>query len=150
MEVPVEVCSRQSQPLARTAASEFVLNEPEIGRPGLRSVPELLRLVPGLVIAQGVPGACGLSGRLGEYGCSGMLVPTDGRRLDNTLLHRESWQAIDLPVEIIERIEVVRGPGGEAAPRSATSRGRVSSSTPICSTRSDGPASRPGGDSICA
>lgn len=112
MEVPVEVSSRQSQPLARTAAAVFVLNEPEIRRSGLRSVPELLRLVPGLVIAQDVPGAYGFSSRLGEYGFSGMLVLIDGQRLYNTLLRREYWQAIDLPVEIIERIEVVRGPGG--------------------------------------
>ncbi|MCU0864599.1 MAG: TonB-dependent receptor [Planctomycetes bacterium] len=112
MEVPVEVSSRQSQSLARTAAAVFVLNEPEIRRSGLRSVPELLRLVPGLIIAQDVPGAYGFSSRLGEYGFSGMLVLIDGQRLYNTLLRREYWQAIDLPVEIIERIEVVRGPGG--------------------------------------
>ena len=104
--------SRQSQPLAGTAASVFVLNEPEIRRSGLRSVPELLRLVPGLIIAQDVPGAYGFSSRLGEYGFSGMLVLIDGQRLYTTLLRREYWQAIDLPVEIIERIEVVRGPGG--------------------------------------
>jgi iron complex outermembrane recepter protein len=112
MDVPVEVSSRQSQPLAGTAASVFVLNEPEIRRSGLRSVPELLRLVPGLIIAQDVPGAYGFSSRLGEYGFSGMLVLLDGQRLYNTLLRREYWQAIDLPVAIIERIEVVRGPGG--------------------------------------
>lgn len=112
MEVPVEVGSRQSQPLAATAAAVFVLNEPEIRRSGLRSVPELLRLVPGLVIAQDVPGAYGFSSRLGEYGFAGMLVLIDGQRLYTTLLRREYWQAIDLPVEVIERIEVVRGPGG--------------------------------------
>lgn len=112
MEVPVEVGSRQSQSLAATAGAVFVLNEPEIRRSGLRSVPELLRLVPGLVIAQDVPGAYGFSSRLGEYGFSGMLVLIDGQRLYTTLLRREYWQAIDLPVEVIERIEVVRGPGG--------------------------------------
>lgn len=112
MEVPVEVGSRQSQSLAATAGAVFVLNEPEIRRSGLRSVPELLRLVPGLVIAQDVPGAYGFSSRLGEYGFSGMLVLIDGQRLYTTLLRREYWQAIDLPIEVIERIEVVRGPGG--------------------------------------
>ena len=112
MEVPVEVGSRQSQSLAKTAASVFVLNEPEIRRSGMRSVPELLRLVPGLIIAQDVPGAYGFSSRLGEYGFAGMLVLIDGQRLYTTLLRREYWQAIDLPIEIIERIEVVRGPGG--------------------------------------
>ena len=112
MDVPVEVGSRQTQSLAKTAASVFVLNEPEIRRSGLRSVPELLRLVPGLIIAQDVPGAYGFSSRLGEYGFAGMLVLIDGQRLYATLLRREYWQAIDLPIEIIERIEVVRGPGG--------------------------------------
>lgn len=112
MEVPVEVASRQSQSLAKTAASVFVLNEQDIRRSGMRSVPELLRLVPGLIIAQDVPGAYGFSSRLGEYEFAGMLVLIDGQRLYATLLRREYWQAVDLPVEIIERIEVVRGPGG--------------------------------------
>jgi len=112
MEVPVEVASRQSQSLAKTAASVFVLNEPEIRKSGMRSVPELLRLVPGLIIAQDVPGAYGFSSRLGEYEFAGMLVLIDGQRLYATLLRREYWQAVDLPIEIIERIEVIRGPGG--------------------------------------
>ena len=112
MEVPVEVGSRQAQSLGRTAASVFVLNEPEIRRSGLRSVPELLRLVPGLIIATDVPGAYAFTSRLGEWNFAGMLVLIDGQRLYNTLLEREYWQAVDLPVEIIERIEVVRGPGG--------------------------------------
>ncbi len=112
MEVPVEVASRQSQSLAKTAASVFVLNEPEIRASGLRSVGELLRLVPGLLIAQDVPGAYGFSSRLGEYEFAGMLVLIDGQRLYTTLLRREYFQAIDLPVDVIERIEVVKGPGG--------------------------------------
>lgn len=112
MDVPVEVGARHAAPLQDTAASVFVLNEPEIRRSGLRSVGELLRLVPGLIIAQDVPGAYGFSSRLGEYEFSGMLVLIDGQRLYTTLLRREYFQAIDLPVGAIQRIEVVRGPGG--------------------------------------
>jgi iron complex outermembrane recepter protein len=112
MEVPVEVGARHQESLASTAASVFVLNEPEIRRSGMRSVPDLLRLVPGLIIAQDVPGAFGFSSRLGEHNFPGMLVLLDGERLYTTLLRREYWQAIDLPIENIERIEVVRGPGG--------------------------------------
>jgi iron complex outermembrane receptor protein len=112
MEVPVEVGARQSQSLAHTAASVFVLNEPEIRRSGMRSVGELLRLVPGLVIAQDVPGAYGFSSRLGEYEFAGMLVLIDGQRLYTTLLRREYFQAVDLPLDVVQRIEVVRGPGG--------------------------------------
>ncbi|MBL8733979.1 MAG: TonB-dependent receptor [Planctomycetes bacterium] len=112
MELPVDVANHHTESLASSAASVFVLTAPEIRRSGMRSVPELLRLVPGLVIAQDVPGAYGFSSRLGELEFSGMLVLLDGQRLYTTLLRREYWQAIDLPVEIIERIEVVKGPGG--------------------------------------
>lgn len=112
MAVPVEVAARGQETLSTTAASVFVLTEAEIRRSGMRSVPDLLRLVPGLLIAQDVPGAFGFSSRLGEYSFPGMLVLLDGERLYLTLLRREYWQAIDLPIENIERIEVVRGPGG--------------------------------------
>ncbi|MBM4062331.1 MAG: TonB-dependent receptor [Planctomycetes bacterium] len=112
MAVPVEVGARHQESLASTAASVYVLSEPEIRRSGMRSVPDLLRLVPGLIIAQDVPGAFGFSSRLGEHSFAGMLVLLDGERLYTTLLRREYWQAIDLPIENIERIEVVRGPGG--------------------------------------
>lgn len=112
MDVPVEVGGRRAESLAESAASVFVLNEPEIRRSGLRSVGELLRLVPGLIISQDVPGAYGFSSRLGEYEFSGMLVLIDGQRLYTTLRRREYFQAIDLQTDVIERIEVVRGPGG--------------------------------------
>lgn len=112
MAVPVEVGARQTESLATTAASVYVLDEHAIRRSGLRSVGELLRLVPGLVIAQDVPGAYGFSSRLGEYEFAGMLVLIDGQRLYPTLLRREYFQAIDLQAGVIERIEVVRGPGG--------------------------------------
>ncbi|MBL8725562.1 MAG: TonB-dependent receptor [Planctomycetes bacterium] len=112
MAVPVEVAARGQETMSTSAASVFVLTAAEIRRSGMRSVPDLLRLVPGLLIAQDVPGAFGFSSRLGEYSFPGMLVLLDGERLYLTLLRREYWQAIDLPIENIERIEVVRGPGG--------------------------------------
>lgn len=112
MQVPVEVSGRRSEALGSSAAAVFVLTEVDIRRSGMRSVPDLLRLVPGLVIAQDVPGAFGFGSRLGEYEYAGMLVLLDGQRLYNTLLRREFFQAIDLPIDSIARIEVVRGPGG--------------------------------------
>ncbi|MBK8097345.1 MAG: TonB-dependent receptor [Planctomycetes bacterium] len=110
--VECEVGGRNHEALQQAAASVFVLTAEQIRRSGLRAVPELLRLVPGLLIAQDVPGAYGFSSRVGEFRFAGMLVLLDGQRLYPTLLRREYWQAIDLPVENIERIEVVRGPGG--------------------------------------
>lgn len=111
LQVPVEV-TRQGEPLATTPAAVYVLDETAIRRSGMRSVGELLRLVPGLIIAQDVPGAYGFSSRLGEYEFAGMLVLIDGQRLYPTLLRREYFQAIDLPLAVVQRIEVVAGPGG--------------------------------------
>jgi iron complex outermembrane receptor protein len=112
LQLPVEVAARQGESLATTAAAVYVLDETTIRRSGMRSVGELLRLVPGLIIAQDVPGAYGFSSRIGEYEFAGMLVLIDGQRLYPTLVGREYFQAIDLPVEVIQRIEVLAGPGG--------------------------------------
>lgn len=112
MQVEVEVGSRQDESWFGAASSIYVVTADQIRRSGLRALPEVLRLVPGMLIAEDVSGAYSFSSRLGEVQFAGMLVLVDGQRLFPTLLRREYWQVVDLPLENVERIEVVRGPGG--------------------------------------
>lgn len=102
----------QNQKLFDIPAALTVITNEEIRRSGLRTLPEILRLVPGLHVARmdanrWAIGARGFSGRLNYY----QLVQIDGRNVYNTILGGTYWIIPDLVQEDIDRIEVLRGPG---------------------------------------
>lgn len=105
--------SRRAQPLSQTAASVFVVSQEDIRRSGANSIPEVLRMVPGLHVARidsqkySITSR-GYSGRFADD----LLVLIDGRTVYSPLVAGVFWEVQDLPLEDIERIEVIRGPGG--------------------------------------
>jgi iron complex outermembrane recepter protein len=116
-DVSIEVTSvgKRTQDLADTAAAIHVLTSEDIRRSGLKTLPEVLRLVPGLHVARVNGGSWAISshGFNGQYN-GNMLVLIDGRSLYTTLFAGVFWDVQDIPLEDIERIEVVLGPGGPA------------------------------------
>ncbi len=112
MSVEVSSVSRKEQRLADTSAAVFVVSRDDIRRSGMRTVADVLRLVPGLHVAQidGNKWAVSARGMNGRY-ASKLLVMIDGRSIYTPFHAGVSWDAIDVPVHVIERIEVVRGPG---------------------------------------
>jgi iron complex outermembrane receptor protein len=112
LDIQVTTVSKKEQKLARTAAAVFVLGAEEIRRSGALTLPDLLRLVPGIQVAQIDANAWGIAirGFNGRYS-NKVLVLVDGRAVYNTTFSGVYWDQIDLPVEDIERIEVIRGPG---------------------------------------
>jgi iron complex outermembrane receptor protein len=104
--------SRKSQQLRDVAAAVFVLSREDIARSGATSIPDVLRLVPGVQVAQLGNGrwaisARGFSGRFANK----LQVLMDGRSLYSPLFAGVLWETEDTLLDDIERIEVIRGPG---------------------------------------
>jgi iron complex outermembrane receptor protein len=104
--------SRRAEPLADATSAVFVITRDDIERHGIRSIPDALRLAPGLSVAQidankWAIGSRGLSGRYANK----LLVLMDGRLLYTPAFSGVFWDVQSTLIEEIERIEVIRGPG---------------------------------------
>jgi len=113
MNVQVTSASDKEQKLSRVAAAIFVITEEDIRRSGALNIPDLLRMVPGLDVAQmnGSTWAISARGFNGEYS-NKLLVLVDGRVVYTPTFAGVFWDAQDMPLEMVKRIEVIRGPGG--------------------------------------
>ncbi len=110
--VRVSSASKKEQMLFQAPTAIYVITQEEIRRSGLTSVPELLRLVPGMDVAhvdasKWAITARGFNGRFANK----MLVLVDGRTVYSPLFAGVYWDLQDLLLPDIERIEVIRGPG---------------------------------------
>lgn len=104
--------SRKEQRVADMAAAAFVISSEEIRRSGAQSIPEALRLVPGLNVAQISRNRWAVSSRgFNERFSSKLLVQVDGRSIYSPLFSGVLWETQDTVMQDIERIEVIRGPG---------------------------------------
>lgn len=111
----VEVVTKSKSPeqVWKTAAAIFVITQEDIRRSGATSIPEALRLAPGVEVARisGDKWSIGIRG-FGSRLARSVLVLMDGRSLYTPLLAGTYWEVQDTVMEDIERIEVIRGPGG--------------------------------------
>jgi len=113
MNIKVISVSRKEQTLSRTASAIFVIESEDIRRSGATNIPDLLRMVPGLDVAQITANSWAISARgLNERFSNELLVLVDGRNVYTPTFGGVDWDTLDLPLEDIERIEVIRGPGG--------------------------------------
>lgn len=104
--------SRHEEKVSRTAAAVFVLSQDDIKRSGATSVPDALRLVPGLDVAQINANSWAITARgFNDRSANKMLVLMDGRTLYHPVFSGTLWQTKDTLLEDVERIEVIRGPG---------------------------------------
>ncbi len=113
MNIEVTSVSRKSQKVSDTAAAVFVITQDDIRRSGATSIPEVLRMVPGLDVARvnGSTWAISARGSNGQY-ANKLLVMIDGRSVYSPLFSGVYWDAQDTLLEDVDRIEVIRGPGG--------------------------------------
>lgn len=112
MNIEVSSVSRKEQKLNQTAAAVYVVTQEDIRRSGANSIPEALRMVPGLQVAQidGSKWAISARGFAGRF-ANKMLVLIDGRSVYNMLYSGVFWEQNDIVLEDVDRIEVIRGPG---------------------------------------
>src|ERR1022692_639795 len=103
---------RKAQELSKAPAAVFVLTAEDIRRSGATSIPEALQWVPGLTVSRLDGRSWSVSARGGSrLFANQILVMIDGRSLYMPLFSGVIWDTIDVPLENIEQIEVVRGPG---------------------------------------
>ena len=113
LNIQVTSVSRKEQTLAKTGAAVFVINQDDIRRSGATSIPDLLRMAPGVDVAQidSNQWAVSIRGFNGLYS-NKVLVLIDGRTLYVDSFSGVFWDQVDIPLEDIDRIEIIRGPGG--------------------------------------
>ena len=116
-----ELLQTEVTSLAGTSASQFttaaamtVLTGDDIRRSGHRTLPEALRMVPGMFVARvnassWTVGSRGLTGS--SLTANRYLVLIDGRLVYDPLISATFWDAVDIPLADVDRIEVIRGPG---------------------------------------
>ncbi|HEX9579093.1 MAG TPA: TonB-dependent receptor plug domain-containing protein, partial [Myxococcales bacterium] len=110
--IEVTSVSRKEEPLADAAAAVAVITNEAIRRYGARTIPEALRLVPGLHVAQVTSSAWGVSARgFSSVNSAKLLVLSDSRSIYTPLFSGVFWYVQDLLLEDIDRVEVIRGPG---------------------------------------
>lgn len=113
MDVQVTSVSRRPELLSATASAIQVIAGEEIRRSGAASLAEALRLAPNLQVAQVNSSQWVVTARgFGNVLSNKLLVLLDGRTLYTPLYAGVFWDVQNPPLESIDRIEVISGPGG--------------------------------------
>jgi iron complex outermembrane recepter protein len=104
--------AKRPQNLLDAPSAIFVITQDDIRRSGATSIPETLRMVPGLEVARidGSKWAISSRGFNGRF-ADKLLVLIDGRSVYSPLFSGVFWDLQDTMIEDIERIEIIRGPG---------------------------------------
>jgi len=109
----VTTATKEPEPLRKVPAAIYVITQEDIRRSGATTLPDVLRLAPGVEIAQVDSDHWSIAIRgFGAVLASKLLVLIDGRSVYTPLFAGVYWEAQDTPLEDIDRIEVIRGPGG--------------------------------------
>src|SRR5712692_5890478 len=110
--IQVTTASKQPVKVARTPAAIYVITQEDIRRSGATSIPEVLRLAPGIEVARidAVKWSIGIRG-FGSRSTRSVLVVVDGRNVYSPLNAGVYWEVQDTLMEDVDRIEIIRGPG---------------------------------------
>jgi iron complex outermembrane receptor protein len=112
MNIEVTSASRKEQRTEDVTAAVFVITHDDIRRSGMTAVPDVLRLAPGVEVAQINASKWAVSVRgFNSVYADKLLVLIDGRTIYDRIFSGVIWDAQDLPLEDVDRIEVIRGPG---------------------------------------
>lgn len=113
MDLEVTSVSKRPEKLTEVASAIQVITEEDIRRSSATSLPEVLRLTTNLQVAQLNSYAHIISARgFNALFSNKLLVMIDGRTVYSPLFAGVFWDAQQVVLEDIERIEIVSGPGG--------------------------------------
>ncbi len=108
----VESAAKHRQEIGMSPSAITVITHDDIVRSGAGSIPDLLRMVPGMDVIMATPFLASVTSRMfwtnenNHY-----LVLVDGREANIELIGQPPWEVQPISLEDIERIEVIRGPG---------------------------------------
>ena len=113
MNIEVTSVSKKAESKMTAAAAITVITAEDIRRGGFTVIPEALRLVPGVSVGRVDANRWAISvrGNAGLFS-NKLLVLIDGRSVYTPTFGGTYWDIQDYPIEDVERIEVIRGPGG--------------------------------------
>src|SRR5688572_1237460 len=113
MNVQVSSLARKDQSLGDVPAALSVVRGEDIKRTGVTSIPEALRGVPGMQVGRTKSNVWAVSARgFNDNLSNKLLVLMDGRSVYSPLHSGVFWDVQDTLLDDIDRIEVIRGPGG--------------------------------------
>jgi iron complex outermembrane receptor protein len=112
-ELDVTSVSRRVERLSQTAAAISVVRQDDIRRTGVMSLAEVMRIADGLDVARADGRNWNVTARgFNIVTANKLLVLMDGRTLYSPLFAGTFWDVQDTVMADVDRIEVIRGPGG--------------------------------------
>lgn len=112
LDMEVTTVTRMESTVGESAAAVTVISQEDIRRSGATTVAELFRRVPGMNVARIDNNKWAVTARgFNDRFSNKLLVQRDGRTIFDPIFAGVYWNAVDYPLEDIERIEIIRGPG---------------------------------------
>ncbi|PYP04332.1 MAG: TonB-dependent receptor [Gemmatimonadetes bacterium] len=112
MNLQVTSVSKRPERLSQTASAIQVITQEDIRRSGASSLAEALRLATNLQVAQVDSRQWAISARgFNSTTANKLLVLIDGRTVYTPLFSGVFWDVQEVPLQDIDRIEVISGPG---------------------------------------
>lgn len=113
LQIEVTSVSKRPEKLVSAPAAIYVVTAEDIARSGAQTISDALRHVPGVQVAQADSNSAAVSIRgFNSVLANKLLVMIDGRTVYNPVFGGTFWEIQDVVMEDIDRIEVIRGPGG--------------------------------------
>lgn len=113
MKIEVTGLSKKEETFSQLPAAAFVLTQSDIKASTATTLPELLKIVPGISVADLGSGRYAVASRgFNAVFSNKLLVLIDGKEAYSNLFSSVHWDALDIPFDDLERIEVYRGPAG--------------------------------------
>jgi iron complex outermembrane receptor protein len=113
MNIEVTSVAKKPQLQSDAAAAIFVITNDDLRRWGVTNIPEALRRVPGIDVARIDASKWAITSRgFNSRFANKLLVLVDGRSVYTPLFAGVYWDSRDVVLQDVERIEVIRGPGG--------------------------------------
>ncbi len=112
MNLKITSVSKKPETISEAAAAIFVITQEDLRRSGVTTIPEALRMVPGVQVARIDANKWAVTVRgFNDRFANKLLVLIDGRVVYTPLFSGVYWSDQDVLFEDVERIEVIRGPG---------------------------------------